>query len=106
MIEQKYLDLAPIVRVNYTSARIDHVFRSQAGPRRYTSICHTFPISTRVPNGYLQAKVSGQGVMSDGGGKGKCRRVANIQVPAGTAMLISVSTNAFPLPGTTVSFAA
>lgn len=37
--------------------------------------------------------------------EGKGRR-GNIQVPSGTAILISVSTNTFPLAGTIVSFAA
>jgi hypothetical protein len=34
------------------------------------------------------------------------REKGNIQVPAGTAIEIPVSTNAFPLSGITVSFAA
>lgn len=36
----------------------------------------------------------------------RIKKKANIQVPSGTAILISVSTNTFPLAGTTVSFAA
>jgi hypothetical protein len=82
VVEQQDFDLTSVVCVNHSSTSIDEAFRRKTGPRRYSSIYGRISISNRTPvSAYL------------------------IHVPSGTAMARSVSTNVFPLAGTTVSCA-
>lgn len=104
MVEEEDLDLAAVVCVDDAGAGIDEVLGCEAGAGGDAAIC------LLGENGTSQCLLFGCGealsenrfkVMQAGGSE-----QGNLQVPAGTAMLMSVSTRALPRAGITVSLDA
>jgi hypothetical protein len=89
MVEEKYLYLATVVGINDTCAGVDEVLRSETRSGRNTAVLEHNPLDMSVGNATAGSPKSGF-----------------LHVPAGIAMLISVSTRALPLEGITVSLEA
>lgn len=89
VVEEKYLYLTTVVCINDTCSSIDEVFRGKARSGCNTAVLEHNPLDMIVDNTTVGSPKEGF-----------------LHVPAGTAMLISVSTRAFPLEGITVSLEA
>ena len=90
MVEQQDLDGAPVVGVDDAGARVDEVLGREAGARGDAAVC--FPPKSLVSS-TMEQKV-------------RIKKEVDSHVPAGTDMLMSVSTSALPRAGMVVSRAA
>lgn len=93
VVEEEDLDLAPVVRVNDARTSVDEVLGGKAGAWGNATVCSP---EKRERSAYVQRLIAFFEGFID----------CCSQVPAGTAMLMSVSTRALPRAGMTVSLAA
>lgn len=93
MIEEQNLDLPAVVGVDDTSARVDEVLASKTGAGGDTAVWRETVL------GKSQDYNSGTNSMW-------WLENRNVQVPAGQAMLMSVSTRPLPRAGMTVALEA